>query len=148
MEDLFYRLNLQGLRLASVSKRAVAFFVDDLIVSLLVFVAFFDNFSKAKDIQEVLLLTNSLFFYIIVIKIIYHTFFVWQYGATMGKMLFKIKVVDEKTFLNLDFYHSFIRAVVRIFSEALFYLGFFWGVINPTKQTWHDKACGSVVIDV
>ena len=148
MEDLLDRLHLQGLSLASVSKRSFAFLIDDMIVSFLVFVAFYSSFAQAKDMQEIIVVTNNLFFYIVLLKVIYHTFFVWQYGATMGKMIFKIKVVDEKTFLNLDFFHSLIRAIVRVFSEAIFYLGFLWGILNPYRQTWHDKACGSVVIDV
>jgi len=148
LEELQDRLEAEGLKLTSIVKRSYAFFVDDLIVTFLLFVAFYNNFSSAKSVEEVIVLTNNLFVYIVFLKVVYHTFFVWQYGATMGKMLFGMRVVDEKSFQKLDFSKSLIRAVVRIFSEALFYLGFLWGVINPTRQTWHDKACGSIVIDV
>ena len=110
--------------------------------------AFYNSFADAKDVEEVIVITNSLFIYIVAIKVIYHTFFVWQYGATMGKMLFKMRVVDQSSFYNLTFLHSLVRAVVRVVSEGVFYLGFLWGVLNPTKQTWHDKASGSIVIDV
>ncbi len=147
MEELFDRLNTQGLVLTSIPRRAFAFFIDDLIVSFLMFIAFYSSFANAKTVEEVVVITNNLFVYIVLLKIIYHTFFVWQYGATMGKMLFGMKVVDENNFYNLNFSKSLIRAVVRVFSEAVFYLGFLWGVLNPTRQTWHDKACGSIVID-
>jgi len=90
---------------------------------------------------------NSLFPYIVLLKVLYQTFFVWQYGATLGKMAVKIKVVDEKSFDNLNLQYSFLRAVVRIVSESLFYLGFVWGILSPTKQTWHDKAAKSLVIN-
>ncbi len=148
MEELFNRLNTQGLVLTSIPRRSYAFFIDDLIVSFLMFVAFYSSFSNAKTVEEVIIITNNLFLYIVLLKVIYHTFFVWQYGATMGKMLFKMRVVDANTFYNLSFTQSLIRAIVRVFSEAVFYLGFLWGVLSPTKQTWHDKACGSIVIDV
>lgn len=148
MEELLDRLNAQSLRLTDIKRRSYAFFIDDIIVSFLVFMAFYNSFADAKDVEEVIVITNSLFIYIVAIKVIYHTFFVWQYGATMGKMLFKMRVVDQSSFYNLTFLHSLVRAVVRVVSEGVFYLGFLWGVLNPTKQTWHDRASGSIVIDV
>jgi len=148
VEELLDRLNAQSLRLTDIKRRSYAFFIDDIIVSFLVFMAFYNSFADAKDVEEVIVITNSLFIYIVAIKVIYHTFFVWQYGATMGKMLFKMRVVDQSSFYNLTFLHSLVRAVVRVVSEGVFYLGFLWGVLNPTKQTWHDRASGSIVIDV
>jgi len=147
-EKILDDLEREGLRLTSISKRSFAFLIDDLIVSLLVFVIFYDSIASSKNVEEVILLVNSAFLYIISIKILYHTFFVWQYGATMGKMLFKMQVVDEKTFFKPDFSHSFLRAVIRIVSESLFYLGFLWGVFTKTRQTWHDKLAKTLVIDV
>jgi len=147
VEDLIDRLNAQNLSLASIDKRIFAFFIDDIVVSFLVFLAFYNSFSSAKDMEEIISVTNSLFLYIVMIKVIYHTFFVWQYGATMGKILFKIVVVDANSFYKLSLFSSFIRAIVRVVSEGLFYLGFFWALINPTRQTWHDLASKSVVID-
>ena len=147
-EKILDDLEREGLRLTSISKRSFAFLIDDLIVSLLVFIIFYDSIALSKNVEEVILLINSAFLYIISIKILYHTFFVWQYGATMGKMLFKMQVIDEKTFLKPDFSHSFLRAVVRIVSESLFYLGFLWGVFTKTRQTWHDKLAKTLVIDV
>ncbi len=148
MEELSDRLEAEGLRLTSIPRRSYAFLIDDLIVSFLLFVAFYNSFANAKSMEEILVITNNLFIYIVFLKVAYHTFFVWQYGATMGKMLFGMIVVDGENFQKLSFSKSLIRAVVRVFSEAVFYLGFLWGVLNPTRQTWHDKACGSIVIDV
>jgi uncharacterized RDD family membrane protein YckC len=59
-----------------------------------------------------------------------------------------MQVVDQNSFLKPDFIHSFIRAVVRIVSESLLYLGFIWGLLTKTKQTWHDKLAKTLVIDV
>ena len=148
MEELIDRLDAQSLKLTDIKRRSFAFFIDDIIVSFLVFMAFYNSFADAKDVEEIIVITNNLFIYIVAIKVIYHTFFVWQYGATMGKMLFKMRVVEQNSFYNLTFFNSLVRAVVRVVSEGVFYLGFLWGVLNPTKQTWHDKASGSIVIDV
>ena len=148
MEKLLDNLNREGLTLASIFKRGVAFIIDDFLVSLIIFIAFYNQILSATTPQEVVMIINSLFPYIIFLKVIYQTFFVWQYGATIGKMAMKIRVADEMSFANLSFQYSFIRAIVRIVSESLFYLGFLWGVLSPTKQTWHDKLAKSVVIDV
>ena len=147
MEEILNNLEREGLVLSSIWKRAIAFMIDDFLVSLLVFIAFYNQIFSATTPEGVILVINSLFPYIILIKIAYQTFFVWQYGATLGKMFVKIKVVDEKSFDNLDFSHSLFRAIIRILSESLFYLGFVWGILSPTKQTWHDKVAKSVVIN-
>jgi hypothetical protein len=38
-----------------------------------------------------------------------------------------------------------IRWLVSIVSAAVTLLGYFWMLWDPEKQTWHDKAAGSIV---
>ncbi len=147
MEEILKNLQRENLTLSPIFKRAIAFIIDDFLISMIIFIAFYTQISKASTPEEVIITINTLFPYIILLKIIYQTFFVWQYGATIGKMALKIRVVDEKSFDNLDLKNSFLRAVVRIVSESLFYLGFVWGILSPTKQTWHDKVAKSLVLD-
>ena len=82
----------------------------------------------------------------IILKIIYQTFFVYQYGATLGKLAMKIKVIEIRTQSNPSFASSLNRAIFRIISEMFFYLGFLWGMMDPLKQTWHDKTAKTLVI--
>jgi uncharacterized RDD family membrane protein YckC len=35
---------------------------------------------------------------------------------------------------------------VSIVSAIVFLLGYLWMLWDPEKQTWHDKAAGSVVV--
>ena len=42
---------------------------------------------------------------------------------------------------------AFNRAVFRVVSEMIFYLGFLWGMMDPLRQTWHDKTARTVVVD-
>jgi len=99
--------------------------------------------------MEVLIaLINMLFLQVIILKVIYHTFFVWMYGATPGKMLLKIKIVSVEDFEKPSMMNAFIRAVVRIISEMMFYLGFLWAFFDSVNQAWHDKAAKTVVINV
>jgi len=147
-DSFFEKLQREGLSLASISKRGYAFMIDELLISLLVLFMLYDKIKAATSTQEVIFVLNSVMGYILIVKILYHTFFVWQYRATLGKMLFKIEVIDEHSFLNLSFFNSFLRALVRLFSESLFYLGFLWAFFDPKRQTWHDKVARSLVVDV
>ena len=115
-------------------------------VSVLFLVAFWGSF-KSDDPEETIMLINSLFIYIIALKIIYHGFFVWMYGATPGKMAAKIRVIFIDDIDNPSFSRAFLRASVRVLSEAFFYLGFFWAFMNVKRQTWQDMAAQTLVIN-
>ena len=58
-EDLEFKLQREGLKVASLSKRIIAMSIDDLLVSFLIVIAFADSFLKAKSYAEVISLTNS-----------------------------------------------------------------------------------------
>ncbi len=70
-----------------------------------------------------------------------------QYGATLGKIIMKIQIVEASTLSTPSFTSAFNRAVFRIFSELFLYLGFLWGTMNPLRQTWHDKTARTLVVD-
>jgi uncharacterized RDD family membrane protein YckC len=144
IENILYRENLQ---LASVSKRATAFFLDELLLSLLLIVSIWGSFSNAKDMTEMILLIQQFTLEYIVLKVLYQMFFVYKYGATLGKIAMKIKVVELETLANPSIASSLNRAVFRIISEMLFYMGFLWGMFDPFKRTWHDLTAKTIVIE-
>jgi len=148
VEEILNNLKRERLTLATINRRAIAFFIDEMIISILFYIIYADSFAKAGSLETVITLTNMLFFQVILLKIIYHTFFVWMYGATVGKILLKIKVVSVDEFDNPNLMSAFIRAVVRIISEFLFYLGFLWAFFDKARQAWHDKAAKTVVVNV
>ena len=146
-EEIEKLLNREHLQLASIPKRAVAFFIDEMLLSFLLIIAMSDSFSKAQTVEDIILLTNSYIMQYILMKIVYQTFFVMQYGATLGKLAMKIRVIDIATLDNPSFAVSLNRAIFRIISEMIFYLGFLWGIFDPQRQTWHDKTAKTLVID-
>lgn len=146
-EQILDKLSMEGLKLSPVSKRAFAYIIDEIIISIFIFIIFYEQMISVVDENDIVNLTNTLFGYVIALKIIYHTFFIWQYGSTMGKMLFKVRVVDIGTLDNLTLYKSFSRAMMRVISEGVFYLGYLWGILTQTRQTWHDKFATSLVLD-
>lgn len=144
IENILYR---EDLTLADVKKRAVAFFIDEMLLSFLLVFALWDSFSAAKTVEEVINLTNSFVLEYMSMKIIYQAFFVMQYGASLGKIAMKIRVIEIKTLNNPSVLSSLNRAIFRIISEMFFYLGFLWGMFDPFRQTWHDKTAKTLVVN-
>ncbi len=146
-EEIENLLHREAFTLASIPKRSWAFFIDELLLSFLFIIIIWDSFVRATTFEEMISLTNSFVLEYMAIKIIYQTFFVSMYGASIGKILLKIRVIEISTLQKPTPLAAFNRAVFRIISELLFYLGFLWGMLNPTRQTWHDFTAKTLVIN-
>ena len=146
-EELEERLYREGITLADTKKRAVAMFIDEFLLSFILIAALWDSFSNAASTEEIINLTNSFVFEYMLMKIIYQAFFVMQYGATIGKIAMKIRVIEIATLQNPNVLVALNRAIFRVISEMFFYLGFLWGMLNPTKQTWHDLTAKTLVVN-
>ncbi len=147
-EDIETKLHSEGITLASIKKRAMAFFIDEMLLSFLLIIALGDSFFQAKSVEEMIILTNQFLLEFIAMKIFYQAFFVMKYGATLGKIAMKIRVVDLATLQTPNVIVSLNRSVVRIISEMIFYMGYIWGMMDPNRQTWHDKTARTLVVDV
>lgn len=66
--------------------------------------------------------------------------------ATPGKMLFSLKVLDERTGQPLTLMQSVIRYLGYFVSTIVLLLGFIWVAFDRKKQGWHDKMAGTVVV--
>lgn len=144
--DLEERMFREDLKLASTEKRILAHIIDDLILSILLFVIISDTISSANNVEDVIFFVNSLVIEFMAIKLLYHTIFTSIYGASIGKILMKIKVISIEDFSTLNIFSSFIRSFIRLFSESIFYLGFLWAFFDPQKQSWHDKVAKTIVV--
>jgi len=138
----------QNLQLASIKSRTKAFVIDDLSITLVVFLLLWDKISMANgDLLSILMIMNDAFYQIILLKFIYQTFFIWYYGATIGKFVAKIKVIDFDHYGKVSLVNSAIRSFGRIISESLFYIGFIVANFTDSKQTFHDKFGKTLVVD-
>ncbi len=129
-------------------KRVGAFIIDDIVVSFLFLVIFWSQLSTLKTPEEINIFLTNNFLVIVLIKILYHTFFVWQGGMTLGKYFMKIKVISIDSAKTPPLHLAFLRASIRIVSETFLYLGFIMAFFNPMVQTLHDKLSRCVVVDV
>ena len=146
-ENIENILHREHLTLATIKKRALAFFIDELLLSILLMIAMWDSFVNAATTEDIIILTNSYAMQYIGMKIVYQTFFVMQYGATLGKIAVKIRVIDIQTGANPTFFVALNRAIFRIISEMIFYLGFLWAFMDPARQAWHDKTARTLVVN-
>jgi uncharacterized RDD family membrane protein YckC len=146
-EEIENILHREGIQLASIQKRSMAFFIDEMLLSFILIVALWDSFTNAQSVEQLIALTNSFVLEYMMMKIIYQTFFVMQYGATLGKLAMKIKVIEIKTLENPNVLVSLNRSIFRVISEMLLYLGFLWGMLDPARQTWHDKTAKTLVVN-
>ena len=143
LEEKLYRENI---RLASIDKRILAQIIDDLILSILLFIIISDAISSAQTPEEIIVVINHFVLEFMLIKLFYHAIFTTFYGGSLGKIFLKIEVISTEDFTNISFGQSFLRAFIRLFSETIFYLGFLWAVFEPNKQSWHDKLAKTIVI--
>jgi uncharacterized RDD family membrane protein YckC len=67
-------------------------------------------------------------------------------GQTLGKRVFGIRVIDLARGGPIGTGRGFIRNIVRLLSWMAFGLGYLWMLWDREKQTWHDKAAGTVVV--
>lgn len=142
--------NTNNLQLASMRSRAFAYVIDDLLVTLIIMIIFWENIYSVSNDPDALmyLMKAELVMPLIVLKVIYHTFFVWYYGATIGKIVAKIRVIDANNWGRVNLFSSLLRAVGRIFSEMFFYVGFLIGFFNDGRKTFHDITGKTLVVNV
>ena len=141
--------NSDNLQLASMRSRALAYVIDDLLVTIIIIMIFWESISALSHDMDAMmyLLKAELVTPLIFLKVIYHTFFVWYYGATVGKIVVKIRIIDANQWGRISIFSSFLRAVGRIFSEMFFYVGFLIGFFNDGRKTFHDITGRTLVVN-
>ena len=141
--------NSDNLQLASMRSRALGYVIDDFLVTIIIMMIFWEDIiSVSQDMDALMyLLKAELAFPLIMLKVIYQTFFVWYYGATIGKIVVKIRIIDVNDWGRVSIISSFLRAVGRIFSEMFFYIGFLIGFFNNGRKTFHDITGRTLVVN-
>jgi len=146
-EEIENILHREGIVLASNKARATAFFIDEMLLSFLLVISLWDSFVSSENMEQMINVTNTFVLEYMLMKIIYQAFFVMQYGASIGKIVMKIRVIEISTMQTPSVISALNRAIFRVISELLLYLGFLWGLLNPERQTWHDKTARTLVVN-
>lgn len=136
---------------ATFLQRLMASITDSLILSLIPLVGAAFLFSAQDEIdflyKLILIVTLALIPYII-FRVIYHTWFISQVGATPGKQIWGVVVTDDND-QTLSFKMAFFREVIlKLVSSFCLGLGYLWMLGHEKKQTWHDLLAGTQVKSV
>ena len=147
----------RSIPIASMQKRIMAFVIDDLVITMFFMIIFYDQINQLfvnvteinqTSLEQINMFISENILIVLAIKVLYHTILIWQNGMTIGKYIAKIKVIDLSSETRPSFQQAFLRASLRLISEALFYAGFIMAFFLPLKQTFHDKFSNCVVVDV
>lgn len=147
-DQLHEHLYREGIEIADNRKRIFAYAIDDILISVIFAIIYWNQLSEALSMMEIQNVLNQAFLSIVTVKVLYHTFFVYQYGATIGKIIMKIRVLEYVTMDKPTLMCALTRAIFRVVSEVIFYLGFVLAFFDKNKQTLHDKISKCVIINV
>ncbi|OCX43498.1 RDD family protein [Campylobacter ornithocola] len=147
-QELFDKLEKEELKIASFKKRFLAYIVDSFVILAIVSVILFDKINSMQTYDEIHNILMRFAGGILILQFVYHSLFTYLYGATLGKMLLKIMVIDQELLDKPNLIQSVLRASVRQVSDMLYGLGFAWALSNIVLKTWHDYVAKTVVIDL
>lgn len=89
-------------------------------------------------------ISNTTWFSFVLI-LAYSTWMEGNYGATVGKMVLKLKVTKENG-KKITYSDAFLRRLSSYLSGAVLLLGYFNVIWDEKKQSWHDKIAKTIVV--
>ena len=85
---------------------------------------------------------------ILAVEIAYFVGLTGAYGATLGKMVLGLRVVNANG-QKIGFGKAALRETIgRWVSGIAFGLGYLWVAFDQKKQGWHDKLAGTYVVKI
>ncbi|WP_024953941.1 RDD family protein [Sulfurospirillum arcachonense] len=147
-EEIIEKFERENITLAPISKRFFAHVIDMFLINILINILYSGSLENFTGNEEQIDALMKLLFIIITLHVAYQTFFVYMYGATLGKIFMKIKIVATYDLETPSLTNALIRAIMRNVSEIVLFLGFFWALTNPKRETWHDRTAQTLVVNV
>ncbi|MFM8846500.1 MAG: RDD family protein [Actinomycetota bacterium] len=144
-------LNESSDQLASVGQRALAQVLDGLIIGLPLFLL---TLSFGGDLTDT---ENSNLAWLTVlwlgVSLFYSTAFVAISGATPGKRIMKLRVVNRDDGSPVNWTYAAVRALVPTVAGVVPVIGFALNIavyvrafFHPYRQGLHDAAAGTIVV--
>lgn len=147
-DDLLERLERENIKIASFSKRVMAYVIDHFIITCIVFAIFYDKFANGADAVQIVQILGNFWLGFFLLQFSYHAVFTYFYGASLGKMACKILILNEELLDKPTLMQSCLRAAMRYVSNMAFFLGLVWALDNVYRKTWQDYAARTIVVDV
>lgn len=172
LESDLYRENL---KIAPLTLRVCAYFVDMILLGLFITI-FFSSAQKerilhakdtientysmqastqsnseilenmrvaTKDAFETLLIYMTIY---IGLEIVYYFISVYFYGATIGQIILRIRVVDSRHFDKPTLHVCMRRALSKCIFGAVLYIGFIVAFVDRYYRALHDRMSNTIVV--
>jgi uncharacterized RDD family membrane protein YckC len=144
------KLNTGGLTYARFFTRFAAVFIDGILLGAInMALAFVGGMAFASTLRTpsagFLVFQAVLFLINLSIAVTYETVLVGKYGATLGKMAFKIKVVTAEGG-QVSYLLAFGRYFAKMLSWLILMIGFIMAAFDDEKRALHDRICNTRVI--
>ncbi len=80
-----------------------------------------------------------------VVGAVYETFFIGRFGATLGKMAFKIHVVTPEG-NRISYLRALARHLAKIISGVILLIGYLMAAFDVEGRALHDRICNTRVV--
>lgn len=141
--------------------RFVAALVDGMILQLVlypvrfllgvVFPIFWQSSQKQDSVGAVVASMLAVFVLSAVVSFFYFGWFYKNKGATPGKLLLNLRVLDAETGTYLNYQKTFLReSLAKLFLSGLFTLniGYIIAAFTKDKRALHDMVCSTRVLKI
>ncbi|TLD80117.1 RDD family protein [Helicobacter sp. MIT 05-5293] len=148
IQDLIDRENL---KIADLNVRALAWFVDIFLLSL-IFACIHTSVGNLSDEQGLIdyealrAFVVSYIWQMCCLKVIYDSFFIWFYGASLGKIFFKMRVVSVDLVDKPCLKDCVLRSLGKLIGEALFFVTYIFAFGDTFRRALHDRLAKTLVI--
>jgi len=147
----------EGMDKAGFWVRSIAYLIDQVIINcisviffVVALIALRTTFYLHPDgpyFKQFIFLFILTYFTRLLFEVAYFVYFYSHTGQTVGKMVCGLKVIGTDGKI-ISACRAFLRWLGYVISFYTLFLGFFWIVIDPKKQGWHDKMANTLVIRV
>lgn len=138
-------------RLASIAQRAIAQVIDGFVIGVPLFLV---TLSVGGDLTDTnndnLVLLTALW---LGVSLLYNTAFIALAGATPGKRIMKLRVVNRVDGSPVNWSYAAVRALVPTVAGLIPVVGFAANLVvyvramfHPYRQGLHDAAAGTIVV--
>lgn len=139
----------ENLRLVPLDRRVLAWLIDTcLLVCLLLGIHFglFDKNLYRMDYISLRAFLLDCLWQMWIFKVVYDSILLYCYGASVGKIICKIRVVTIGLVDKPSFLESLIRAVIKTTGEALMCITYIFAFGDSFAQTLHDRYVKTLVL--
>lgn len=145
--DLEEKLYREEIQLASLLVRFFTFWVDNLILASVFFLIYWNELSPYLNNYFALMeAMQGVLWQLLLLECVYEVVFLSLYGATLGEMIFKVRVISISLLDKPSVLYALIRSVTKLISKGLFYAPYLLVFFSPFKQTLHDLLAKTIVV--